>query len=108
MIEYPLLGYPLSRIDNLRVSKSVFTDHYAEFLRQIIEARKTVGLTQVQLSKRLMKPQSFVSKYENGERRLDIIEFLQITGAMQIDPVFFLKKLVGSLEAIKPKPEKRK
>ncbi|MBI5092937.1 MAG: hypothetical protein HZB26_10910 [Candidatus Hydrogenedentes bacterium] len=42
---------------------------------------------------RLARPPSFVNKYKNGERRLDVIEFLQVAKAIGIDPVKFLKKL---------------
>ena len=40
----------------------------------------------------LKRPQSFVSKYERGERSLDVIEFAEVAGALGIDPVQFLKK----------------
>lgn len=43
-------------------------------------------MTQVELSKRLRKPQSFVSKYERGERRLDVVEFLEVADALGADP----------------------
>jgi transcriptional regulator with XRE-family HTH domain len=56
-------------------------------------ARKCARLTQEELSLRLKRPQSFVSKYERGERRLDVIEFAEVAGALGIDPVQFLKKL---------------
>ena len=41
-------------------------------------ARKHAGLSQADVAQQLGKPQSFVSKYERGERRLDVIEFLEI------------------------------
>jgi transcriptional regulator with XRE-family HTH domain len=44
-------------------------------------------MTQAQLAARLGRPQSFVSKFENGERRLDVIEFLDVARALRIDPV---------------------
>jgi transcriptional regulator with XRE-family HTH domain len=59
----------------------------------MIKARKAADLTQHDLAKRLKKPQSFVAKYEGGERRLDVIEFLGITRAMGADPVRILKAL---------------
>lgn len=58
--------------------KSVFTEEYKKFVSILIEARKTAGLTQQELAIKLKRPQSFVSKYERAERRLDVIEFLQI------------------------------
>lgn len=50
-------------------------------------------MTQVDLAKRLSRPQSFVSKFERGERRLDVIEFLDIAEAMGVDPYKFLAKV---------------
>ena len=80
--------------DNSRVSGSRFTPLYEEFLRLIIEARKTVGISQNELSRRLKKPQPFVSKYEHGVRRLDVGEFVQISKALGIDPLHVMKKLL--------------
>lgn len=61
----------------------------------LINARKSANLTQTELSERLSKPQSYVSKYERGERRLDIIEFLEVSDALNIDPVILLKELIN-------------
>jgi transcriptional regulator with XRE-family HTH domain len=59
---------------------------YEIFRRCMIAARKKAKLTQVAIAKSLNKPQSFVAKYENGERRLDIVEFLIIVRAIGVDP----------------------
>ena len=57
-----------------------------------MEARKTARLTQAELAGRLNRPQSFVSKYERGERRLDVVEFGEVARAIGLDPLRFLKK----------------
>jgi len=75
------------------VTKSVFTSKHDRFRQMLIEARKSAGLTQMDLAERLNRPQSFVSKFERGERRLDVIEFLEVAHALGIDPIVFLKKL---------------
>ncbi len=49
-------------------------------------ARDRAGLTQVQLAKLLRKPQSFVSNYERGNRRIDVLELLRIVDALKGDP----------------------
>ena len=51
--------------------KSIHTDKYTKFCEILIKYRNERGLTQIQLAEKLGKPQSFVSKYEIGERRLD-------------------------------------
>jgi transcriptional regulator with XRE-family HTH domain len=75
------------------VPRSVFTDEYERFRRLLVDARKKANLSQLALAKKLAKPQSFVSKYERGERRLDVIEFGQVARALDIDPLKFLKRV---------------
>ncbi len=66
---------------------------YKRLRELLVEARKRAELTQAELSSRLKRPQSFVSKYERGERRLDVVEFGQVARALGIDPARFLGKL---------------
>ncbi|CAN5498684.1 hypothetical protein BH11ARM2_BH11ARM2_30920 [soil metagenome] len=74
--------------------KSVNTHEYDHFRAQLVTVRQEAGITQVQLAKRLDKPQSYVSKYERGERRLDVVEFLQVLEAIGIgSPADFLDRL---------------
>ncbi|MEH1927312.1 helix-turn-helix domain-containing protein [Nostoc sp.] len=74
--------------------KSVFSEEYNRFRQLLIEARKAAKLTQAELSAKLELPQSYVSKYERGERRLDVIEFLQVTQVLEIDPLAFIEELL--------------
>jgi len=78
------------------VTKSVFTRRYNRFRRLLVEARKTAALTQTEVANKLKRPQSFVSKYERGERRIDVVEFLEVAKAIGIDPVEFLNMLDAS------------
>lgn len=75
------------------MTKSVFTDMHEQFRLRLIQARKKAGLTQVQLADLLSRPQSFVSKMERGERRLDVIEFLEVAEKIGFDPFAFLRAL---------------
>jgi transcriptional regulator with XRE-family HTH domain len=75
------------------LTKSVHNRKYGYFLELLIAARKTAGLTQVEVAKRLTRPQSYVSKYENGERRLDVVELLDVAQAINLDPITLLRKL---------------
>lgn len=73
--------------------KSNFSQKYETFRHLVVEARKNAKLTQAKLAELLNKPQSYVAKYENGERRLDVIEFLFITKALDVDPCQLLKRI---------------
>lgn len=73
--------------------KSTFTKEYQQFLRYLIAERKKAGLTQNGLAQRLQKPQSFVSKYETGERRLDVAEFIQIARAIGLSPSRIIEQI---------------
>ena len=55
-------------------SKALQTKRYRAFLARLREARETAGLTQEQVAKRLGRPQTWVSKCELGERRVDFVE----------------------------------
>jgi transcriptional regulator with XRE-family HTH domain len=65
---------------------------YKRFRELLITERKSASLTQQDLATKLKKPQSFVSKYERGERRLDVVEFGEVTKALGIDPIRFLRR----------------
>jgi transcriptional regulator with XRE-family HTH domain len=65
--------------------KSLRSPAHLRFLELLIAARDKAGLTQQQLADRLGKPQSFISKYEGGERRIDVIEFITIAEALDMD-----------------------
>jgi transcriptional regulator with XRE-family HTH domain len=58
--------------------KYIHSQEQVAFREVMQAARKRAGLTQQQLATRLGKPQSFVAKYENGERRIDVIQFIAI------------------------------
>lgn len=54
--------------------KSIYSPEQSKLLRLLREKRKEAGLSQTELAKRLGRSQSFVSKYESGELRLDLVE----------------------------------
>ena len=76
---------------------SPFSGAYDVFLDVLVKARKDAGLTQVELADKLGKPQPFVSKYERGERRLDVIEFISISRALGLDPKDAFAQLIKKL-----------
>lgn len=87
--------------------KSVFTSEYEAFLQSLISARKTADITQQDLAGRLGKPQSFVSKYERRERRLDVVEFVKIAKAIGIDPCEIVREIEVQISE-KPKRKVRR
>lgn len=69
---------------------SLHSPAYEIFRRLIVQARRDAGLTQVEVAARLRKPQSFISKFERGERRIDVPEFVDIAEAIGIDAALFI------------------
>jgi transcriptional regulator with XRE-family HTH domain len=65
--------------------KSLHTPEYEYFRSLMVAARERAGLTQTDVAARLGRPQSFVSKYESGERRLDLVEFIKICNALGVE-----------------------
>jgi transcriptional regulator with XRE-family HTH domain len=76
--------------------KSVFSREYKRFCALLVEERKAATMTQAEVAGKLRKPQSYVSKYEAGERRLDMIEFLHIARAIGFDAKRFVDRLSRS------------
>lgn len=66
--------------------RSVFTDAYAALTEALIEARQVRSLTQDELADLLGRHQSYVSKVERGERRIDLVEFVELAHALGIAP----------------------
>jgi transcriptional regulator with XRE-family HTH domain len=62
----------------------------------LVDSRKKAGLSQDALADRLKRPQSYVSKFERGERRLDVVEFFEVMDALNVDGFKLLKKLLSA------------
>ncbi|MEY9590245.1 transcriptional regulator with XRE-family HTH domain [Bradyrhizobium yuanmingense] len=76
------------------MEKSLKSAEYARFIALLVAARHKAGMRQQALAKKLRKPQSFVAKYEGGERRLDVIEFIVIAEALGADPLKLLRRFL--------------
>lgn len=74
-------------------TKSMHAGARQILLGLLVKARKDAGMTQQQLAKKLHHPQSFVSKIESGERRLNVIEFLEVCRVLGIDPFVLMRKI---------------
>jgi ribosome-binding protein aMBF1 (putative translation factor) len=80
-------------VSRIPVKKSLYSAEYERFLQLLREAREAAGLTQLQAARKMGRLQSFVSKCESGERRVDIIELGKFSQAYGVRLAQFLKKL---------------
>ncbi len=68
------------------MSKSIYTEQLDRLCELLVEARSSSGLTQRQLAEKLNRPHSYVAKVEIGERRLDVVEFIEFCAMLDISP----------------------
>ena len=79
------------------MGQTIHSEDYRALLTLLRSLREEAGLTQVELAERLGRPQSFVSKIEVGERRLDVAELRMLTEALGQDVVDIVQRWVSSL-----------
>lgn len=65
------------------------------FLSLVRQMRVDAGLRQADLARKLGEPQSFVSRYESGDRRLDVLELRHICGVLGVPLIDFIRRLEG-------------
>ena len=70
--------------------KSIHTKEYAYFVERLRTARQEAGLTQVQVAKKLKRPQSHVSNVESGQQRVDIVELQRFAKLYNKDIKYFI------------------
>ncbi len=75
--------------------KSLRSAEHLRVRELLVSARERAALTQQQLADKLGRHQSFVAKYEGGERRIDIVEFLEIARALQLDPSRAIREIAS-------------
>ncbi|MBX3578339.1 MAG: helix-turn-helix transcriptional regulator [Rhizobiaceae bacterium] len=68
------------------MAKSLHSDRHRRLAELLTEKRKQAGLTQADVAKALGRYQSFVANIENGDRRVDVVEFLDIADVIGFDP----------------------
>jgi len=79
------------------MQKSIFTAQQKSLQALLRQIRLDADLRQSDLARRLRQPQSFVSKYESGERRLDVLELRQICQAIGLSLEAFIRRLEKAL-----------
>jgi transcriptional regulator with XRE-family HTH domain len=76
---------------------SLHTPCYQIFRTLLVNARVASGMTQAQIAEKMGRPQSFISKCERGERRLDFPEFIEIADILNVDVAEFLNTYRAAL-----------
>ena len=76
------------------MEKSIYSARYRVFLKVLKNARQSAGLTQIELARKIGETQTFVSKCERGERRIDVIELHTFCRAAGMS----LKQFIAALE----------
>ncbi|MEO0485528.1 MAG: helix-turn-helix transcriptional regulator [Pseudomonadota bacterium] len=86
------------------MTRSLRTPGHQALMQVLVETRKSKRITQQELADRLDRPQSYVAKVETGERRLDVIEFMEWTEAAGVDPNESFREFLGKVVALRAKP----
>ncbi len=72
---------------------SVYSKEYQNVIKSLRKARIEKGISQQHLADALGRPQSFIAKVENGERRLDIVEFVYVARLLSLNPATIIGKI---------------
>lgn len=73
------------------MTKSIYTKEYKKVIERLKNARLKAGLKQAEVAKKIAEPQSYISKIEMGERRIDIIELKKIADIYKKPLDYFVK-----------------
>ncbi len=75
------------------MAKTLGTERHRALIALLVEKREASGLTQTELADKLGEYQSFVARLESGQRRVDVIEFLELARILNFDPLDALGRL---------------
>ena len=73
------------------MTKSIYTKEYKKVIERLKKARQEAGFKQIEVARKLTRPQSYISKIEKGERRVDIVELKKIAGIYKKSLDYFIK-----------------
>ncbi|ODU22681.1 MAG: hypothetical protein ABS87_01500 [Sphingomonas sp. SCN 67-18] len=77
--------------------KTIFTGANQVVVAALREARLKAGLRQEDLAIRLGRDQSWISLIEGSQRRVDVVEFIEIAKALGVEPVVLFGRIVGNV-----------
>jgi transcriptional regulator with XRE-family HTH domain len=89
------------------MQKSLKSAEYARLVEVLVAARHEAGIRQQALAAKLRRHQSFIAKYEGGERRIDVIEFIAIARALGADPLKLFKEFLAEKPVKSPRKPTR-
>jgi transcriptional regulator with XRE-family HTH domain len=78
--------------------KTIFTGENLAVVEVIKDARAAAGLKQAELAALVEKDQSWVSLVEGSQRRLDVVEFIQIAQALGVEPATLLNRIIAKIQ----------
>ncbi|WP_374660412.1 helix-turn-helix domain-containing protein [Phenylobacterium sp.] len=84
------------------MASALFSERYAAVVEELAASRRAAGVTQAELAARLERPQSFVSKIERQERRIDPVEFYDWASALGISPTALFEAVISRMRAPRP------
>jgi len=73
------------------MKRSLHSKEYQQFTKLLCSARLESGLTQVQVAKKLKRPQSYISNIESGQQRVDVVELQKFAKMYKKDITYFVK-----------------
>jgi transcriptional regulator with XRE-family HTH domain len=82
------------------VVKTLGTERHKALIALLVERREAAGLTQAELAAKLGEYQSFVARLESGQRRVDVVELIELSEILNFDP----KGMVDALQATRDNP----
>lgn len=80
-------------------SKTIYREDYRRLVERLRGCREELGLSQTELARQLGWPQQKLSSIEAGARRLDVIEFFQLTSVLGLSPARAMKLVLPSVKA---------